>query len=347
METIVGVCSSQSVMREKSSMYSSSKRLCIYFFYDKDGIVDDYVPYYLEHLQKYCSEMCVVVNGLLTENGRRKLESCSSRIIVRKNTGFDAWAYKEALESYGFTEIAQTFDEVLLNNFTVYGPIGSFSRMFEKMNSSVCDFWGHCRYFPSDGQKLCGMPIPEHIMSYFILFKKRIIKNSCFESYFKTLMPIKNYDEARLYHEFRMTDYFEKYGFISDSYIPYEFTSKMKGINTPVSDAYRQFYKYHSPLLKRKALFIKDGREEFSLRSGNFNSLVRAIHQSKSYDLKLCFNNLIRTGNFDYKNKNINYKKIFKYFLLGKIFMIKRYKRKLKIELETIDDKLIDTILCN
>lgn len=327
-------------------MYSNSlKRLGIYFFYDKDGIVDDYVPYYLEQLQKYCSELCVVVNGLLTEKGRRKLESCSSRLIVRENTGFDAWAYKEALESYGFIEIAQTFDEVLLNNFTVYGPIGSFGPMFEKMTSSVCDFWGHCRYFPVENQQVCGMPVPEHLMSYFIVFKKVIITNNCFEYYFKTLMPIKNYDEARLYHEFRMTDYFENYGFISDSYIPYEATKMMKGINTSVSDAYRQFYEYHSPILKRKALFIKDGREEFSIGFGNFNSLIHAIYQSKSYDLKLCFNNLIRTGNFDYKKKNINYKKRLKYFILGKIFMIKRYKRKLNAELDTIDTLLIDKIL--
>lgn len=29
------------------------KRLAIYFFYDKDGIVDDYIPYMLNDLKKY------------------------------------------------------------------------------------------------------------------------------------------------------------------------------------------------------------------------------------------------------------------------------------------------------
>ena len=344
-EIIVSVCLMQFGMKGRSNMNNNTtKRLGIYFFYDKDGIVDDYIPFYLLHLRNYCSEVCVVVNGVLTEAGKRKLESCCSKLIVRENIGFDAWAYKEALESYGFANIAKNFDEVLLNNFTVYGPIGSFEPMFKKMSSSVCDFWGHCRYYSFNGQKVCNVQIPEHLMSYFIVFKKSIISTYCFEDYFKTLKPIHNYDDARLNHEFRMTGYFEKLGFISDAYIPSENNVKMKGINTSVLDAYKQFVEYGSPLLKRKALFLQDGKVKWG-SCIKFNSLIHAIYRAKAYDLKMCFTNLIRTGNFDYIEQKRNKMKLIRYFILGKIFRLKRYRKKIQIELEHIDTPFIEMII--
>ena len=159
------------------SISNKTRRLCIYFFYDKDGIVDDYVVYYIQSMQEFFSEICVVVNGFLTEEARKKIDPVCQRLIIRKNKGFDSWAYKEALESYGFEYISNNFEEVLLNNFTCFGPIGSFAPMFEKMGKSVCDFWGHCRYYSHKGQKVKNVPIPEHLMSYFILFRKNILKS--------------------------------------------------------------------------------------------------------------------------------------------------------------------------
>ena len=44
----------------KLSGIKNIKRLVIYFFYDKDGIVDRYVPYMLEDMKKNCSELFVV-----------------------------------------------------------------------------------------------------------------------------------------------------------------------------------------------------------------------------------------------------------------------------------------------
>ena len=45
---------------------ANAKRLILYFMYDKDGIVDDYVPYMLRELKKNSTEILVVCNGKLT-----------------------------------------------------------------------------------------------------------------------------------------------------------------------------------------------------------------------------------------------------------------------------------------
>ena len=41
------------------------KRLGIFFFYEKNGYVDDFLTYYLADLCKNLSELVVVVNGKL------------------------------------------------------------------------------------------------------------------------------------------------------------------------------------------------------------------------------------------------------------------------------------------
>ena len=51
---------------------SNAKRLAIFFFYDRGGIVDSYVPYLLEDLKKNVSEIFVVCNGKLKEEGKKR-----------------------------------------------------------------------------------------------------------------------------------------------------------------------------------------------------------------------------------------------------------------------------------
>ena len=49
------------------------KRLSIFFFYDSKGIVDDYVVYFLAELKKVSSDIFFVVNGNLSDVGRKKV----------------------------------------------------------------------------------------------------------------------------------------------------------------------------------------------------------------------------------------------------------------------------------
>lgn len=310
------------------SISNKTRRLCIYFFYDKDGVVDDYVIYYLQAMKEFFSEICVVVNGFLTEGAIKKIEPVCQRLIIRENKGFDAWAYKEALESYGFEYIANDFDEVLLNNFTCFGPIGSFAPMFEKMEKSVCDFWGHCRHYPHKGQKVKNIPIPEHLMSYFILFRKNILKSKFWVEYWKTLQPINDYDDARLNHEFRLTPYFEKLGFISESYMNRERDYKIK-TNGSVFDAYYQLVKENSPLLKRKIFFVQKGKYRFCVPFGRYNKILYYINAHHLYNLKLIFSNLIRTGDFAFSKNKLTLGRKLKYFILGKVLRINYYCNKI------------------
>ena len=46
------------------------KRLGIFFFFEKNGYVDDFILYYMADLVKNLTELVVVCNGKLSEQGR-------------------------------------------------------------------------------------------------------------------------------------------------------------------------------------------------------------------------------------------------------------------------------------
>lgn len=281
------------------------RRLGIYFFYDSDGVVDDYVIYYLQELRSVCSKICVVVNEFLNEEGKRVLEDCCDRLIVRKNIGFDSWAYKEALESYGFDEIANGYDEVLLNNFTNYGPVYPFQEMFSEMDRRACDIWGHSRYITKKGVLIEGEPLRDHLQSYFIVFRKSILSSPFFEEYWETLRLPKTYPQAVIYHESRCAHYFEERGFVSDAYIPWKKYRQWK-INNPVFRAYRQLTEDRSPLLKRKVFFVKDNSFQFPMDEAySPYDVINYLNEHTDFKTQYILENIDRTMNLPQHNPDI------------------------------------------
>lgn len=118
------------------------KRLAIYVVHDQDGIVDDYIPYFLKELSSHIEHLIIVCNGILSEAGRAKLLLFTNDIFVRPNIGSEAGAVQDALLNlYGWEKIYQ-YDELLICNDTVFGPLVSFSGIFEEMDRREVDYWG-------------------------------------------------------------------------------------------------------------------------------------------------------------------------------------------------------------
>ena len=60
------------------------RRIAVYFFYDKDGIVDDYIPYLLRDLVKNIEKLIFVSNGPLTAESKEKLAEFTTKISAIK-----------------------------------------------------------------------------------------------------------------------------------------------------------------------------------------------------------------------------------------------------------------------
>ena len=127
------------------------KRIGIYFFYDQDGIVDEYNLVLLRDLKENLEKLLVVCNGALTPEGKARFASVADEVLLRENQGFDVWAYKEGMAHYGWSELSR-YDELVLLNFSNYGPVYPLAEMFAAMAEREADFWGIAmRYgFPHD-----------------------------------------------------------------------------------------------------------------------------------------------------------------------------------------------------
>jgi lipopolysaccharide biosynthesis protein len=286
------------------------KRLGIFFFYDKYGIVDEYVLFLLKNITDYMSDILVVCNGLLTPEGRQKFEDLGCKVLVRDNVGFDVWAYKEAMSFWGWDNLTE-YDELILFNHTIFGPIYPFSEMFEKMDSCDLDFWGITVHHgdPSDPfNKLKRGYLPLHLQSHFIAIRNKMLKSAEFKNYWENMCPITSYEEAICFHEAIFTETFEDFGFSWKPYI--DTTDSMEITSYPLMMTPVELLKdYRCPIIKRKSFFLNAGTYLSETCNENASELFSYVKHHTDYDVEMIWDNLLRTCNqSDLKNcLNLNY----------------------------------------
>lgn len=285
-------------------------RLVIYFFYDKDGMVDRYVPYMLNDIKKNCSKLFVVCNGKLTSEGWQTLEAITPHVMVRENKGFDVEAYKAALKYIGWDKLAN-YDEVVLMNFTVYGPVYPLSRMFEEMNAKDLDFWGMTKHYeiPFNPYHIPGQDtIPEHIQSYFLCIRRKMLGSIEFRNYWEEMPPIESYADAVGRHEAVFTKTFNDAGFISDAYVQ---TDDLEGYTRyPLMVKPKELLQNRKCPVFKKKMFTGDYYEYLDCSCGEAAvEAYRYLCDHTDYDMDMVWENLLRTSNMaDIKDRmHLNY----------------------------------------
>ena len=120
------------------------KRLIVYFHYDPLGQIDTACRVAVEAMAHY-GEVFFISNGTLRPADRAWAASVTLTCRERENKGLDVGAYKEALAVIGRGRLAR-YDELVLMNFTLAGPVCSLASMFAAMEARPeLAFWGiHC-----------------------------------------------------------------------------------------------------------------------------------------------------------------------------------------------------------
>ena len=280
-------------------MLDKYKRLVIYFFYDKDGVADRYIEFFLEGLKPVTSKYVIVCNGKLTKESQNLFKKYSEDIIVRDNKGFDVWAYKTALEYVGWDELRKYY-EVCLINFTIMGPVHPFEEMFSKMDKEKeLDFWGVTMHlgWPSDpwGTSPYGY-LPKHLQSHFHVYRNRFLKSAELKQYWDNVPAIKNYYDAVGKHETYFTKYFADKGFRWKSYIDNKDEEDFN-VYPLIFNAVKLIKIDNCPVFKRKSFFY----DKSMLLEDSFGEapieLFRYLQNNTDYDVDLIMENIIRTCN--------------------------------------------------
>ncbi|MGP6171519.1 rhamnan synthesis F family protein [Microbacterium sp. A204] len=265
------------------------KRIAFYLFWEKDGSVDRYVSYCLEKLREHVEHIVVVSNGPLSEAGRETLERVADDVWERENVGFDVWGYKDALERFGYDRLA-AYDELILLNYTFFGPMFPFSEMFDRADGWDVDFWGITEHGEVRPHPFAAKGIlPRHIQSHWIAVRKSMFTSPAFRDYWEGMPMISSYEQSVDMHEARFTHHFEDRGFSSEVL----FRGKNYSSLNPILDEVVQLTAERCPILKRRTFFHDP--LYFSDHAIIGRDVIDTLERTSDYPLDLVWENIART----------------------------------------------------
>ena len=223
-----------------------TKRAVVLVHYDRDNMVDAYLYTYIKALQAVSSHLVFVSTAKLSHTDIKRLQIECDEVIVRDNVGYDFMSYKTGLESFDYT----AYDEVLLCNDSVYGPLYPMQNLFDMMQNIKCDFWG-----VTD-----NMDMGYHIQSYFLLFKKSVLSSSVFQNFWKNVKVLHSKDDIIAQYEVGLSQLLIQHQFIPAASTQFQPTRLQK-----ISIFLRKFtpkkiVKKVSSLLTGKAKIVRIGK---------------------------------------------------------------------------------------
>lgn len=258
-------------------------RLSLYVFYEKDGNLRDSDRFYIESLRKV-SDVAVIVNGLISRDGRKYLRKNGFEVFTRGNKGFDFGAWKDYFESGG-ERIIQKYEEIVLCNCSCYGPVFPLESVFSRMSGAECDFWGLYRHPGIPGK------FPPHLQSYFLVLRSSLFRSSAFGDYIRELEPASSWSGA-VELETHFTEYFENKGFASASYVSSGLSDLFHDPTIILAD---RLLEQGFPLVKRK-VFTSDYSSHQSYTDGMCAVDVLEFLRTKTeYPLDIIKNDVIHS----------------------------------------------------
>ena len=274
-------------------------RLGLFLFYDSEGIVDDYVQYMLDDMVQNLTDLCIIVNGELSPEGKDILENYTENIITRSNLGFDVGAWKDAMiQEYGFDRLAE-YDEVILFNDSFFGPIYPFKEMFDEMDEKDLDFWAITVHGAApDPRNLCPYPDrPRYLQLYFLVFRQNFIKSKEFQDYWQNMPYYENFNDVGYKHQAVFTKHFSDLGFKWAAYVDTEDLEESidKSLSFHTYDMYELVTTRKLPVLKRKAFKLPRRSHLIFNYSMDVSSTLEYVDKNTDYDVSLIYKYFLRT----------------------------------------------------
>ncbi len=182
------------------------KRICILPVFDKDGIFDESVLFFIRSLSEVVDRLILVVIGEVTEESLAVLKTYTNEILIKENRGLDAGAVKYCFKNDLSLDKLHEYDELVIANDTNFGPFIPFAQIFATMQKKSCDYWG---------MNFIDTNLMPHIQSDF-----RVFRHSTFDFLYDYIMHSVDENEAEksnvvMNYEFRMYKKLREAGFKS------------------------------------------------------------------------------------------------------------------------------------
>jgi rhamnosyltransferase len=174
-------------------------RLLCYAHYDESGTVRPFVKHALSSMALLCSSRIFVSNSPLADDDLEELRALCADVLVNDNTGYDFYMWKLALQAGHY----ERFDEVVLMNSSIYGPLFPLDGIFAEMEDVACDFWGITECFK----------LRPHVQSYFLVFRKNVLSSPRFRHFWDGILPFTSKQQVIQGYEVGITQWLVESGF--------------------------------------------------------------------------------------------------------------------------------------
>jgi lipopolysaccharide biosynthesis protein len=235
-----------------------TRRALIYHHFDPDNIVDHHVVYLLRAAKDFGCDIVFGSNSALPESElAEKIRPLTDDITLRENRGYDFASWKQMLLAHG-RGYFEAYDELIIANSTVYGPLFPFEEIFGRMADVNCDFWAPTKHSAAYG-------IPEHVQPYFLIVRRNLLKSDTFWNFWNSIKE--DYEDTweLIWHgEIRLSYEFCEAGFTYATYADLRDYSELRDLGH-----YEPFVLHAAPylietqrlpFLKVKALYVFPAR---------------------------------------------------------------------------------------
>ena len=180
---------------------SNVKRLFLFAGYDKNGVIDDALVYYVSELSKY-GDVIVCMDCNCPETEIKKIKKYTIQTLSERHYEYDFGSFKRAYEYAKKHNILKDYDFVYMANDSVYGPLHKLEPVLEKMESYNTDAFGlvesrHTKY--------------RHIQSWFIGMRPSVFQSDWFDNFIKDVQKQPHKYLITVLYENKFTELLEQH----------------------------------------------------------------------------------------------------------------------------------------
>ena len=222
------------------------KRLLLYVHFNKYNDLSSHVEYQLTQMRPLFSKLVFISNSQLPDEKRASLleRGLMTDFIQRENSGFDFAAWRDGMSFIGFEEL-KSYDSVTLMNDTCFGPLWDLTDIYRKFeNDGSVDFLGMTNFRKNQ-------QFPEHIQSYYLVFKQPVIQSNAFQDFWFSVQNFTNVKEVIENYETQVTTHLLDAGF--------KYQTVFNTVNVDTTGMLHPDFSYYNPtaILHHRVPFIK------------------------------------------------------------------------------------------
>jgi lipopolysaccharide biosynthesis protein len=176
------------------------RRVAVFAHFDPKSTIKRYILHHLAALREVCDEIHFISTSQLAPEELAKLSGLVTSHRLCENTGYDFGMWARAISTLNLRE----WDELVLTNSSVFGPVAPLAQVFKQMEGRPCDFWGMTD----------SLEIEYHIQSFFLVFRGSVLKSGHVERFFASVLPYRHKWQVIRSYELGLTHYFFDQGFV-------------------------------------------------------------------------------------------------------------------------------------